>query len=160
MVHFVVYHYTFDYNEILVTDAALCCNSKLSSTRYDYTIPGVAVRLGHFLQILDEHGINHCSVEARRKELKSCRLAVPSTKQYFLREEFLGRPITEPLQRSQQRCRGLLSFHIQLFHFSFSTSSQSVYCALSLLFSHIIHVYAYFCSRRLFTPNENECEET
>ena len=74
--------------------------------QHSYTIPGVAVRLGQFLQMLDEHGIDHYPIETIRKELKLCRLAVPSTKQYFLREEFIKGKMKGPLQRSQQQCRG------------------------------------------------------
>ena len=67
-----------------------------------YTIPGVAVRIGKFIGLLDEQGIIHCTVEKIRKEIKSCRLAVTSTKQFFVRDDCIGKPP----QRNYQHCRG------------------------------------------------------
>ena len=82
----------------------LSCVASVSyhPTGRGYTIPGVAVRIGTFVQLLDEHGISHSSVAMIRKEIKACRLAVPSTKQFFMREDCIGRPY----QRCYQRCRG------------------------------------------------------
>ena len=55
-----------------------------------YMIPGVAIRLGLFVQMLDDHGIAYWKLEQIRTQIRSCKLAVSSSKQYFVKEEWLG----------------------------------------------------------------------
>lgn len=67
-----------------------------------YMIAGVAIRLALFVQVLDDHGIPHKSIEQIRKEIRSCKLAACNSKQYFLKEG--GEASIHG--RSQLRCKG------------------------------------------------------
>ena len=116
---------------------------------HSYTIPGVAVRLGQVLQMLDEHGIDHYPIEVIRKELKSCRLAVPSTKQYFLCEEYIGKKMMGPLQRSQQRCRGCAVIPHSSVPMEFFDTFPTRKAAL--LYFVLMHQTLCLCSRSPFT---------
>ena len=54
-----------------------------------YMVPGVAIRLGLFVKMLDEHEISHKSLQLIRHEIRLCKSAAPRSKQYFVREELL-----------------------------------------------------------------------
>ena len=54
-----------------------------------YMVPGVAICLGLFVKMLDEHEISHKSLQLIRHEIRLCKSAAPRSKQYFVREELL-----------------------------------------------------------------------
>ncbi len=67
-------------------------------------IPGVAIRLGKFLQQLDQYGIPHQSEECIRKELRQSKYAATRMKQFFHKEENLGKSARDT--RCTLTCKG------------------------------------------------------
>lgn len=67
-----------------------------------YMVPGIAIRLGLFVKMLDEHEISHKSLELIRHEIRLCK---SRSKQYFVREELLEIG-TDVNRRSLLVCKG------------------------------------------------------
>ena len=79
-------------------------------------VPGIAICLGLFIKMLDEHEISHKSLELIRNEIqdlhelirneiRSCKSAIPCSKQYFVHEEMLDKG-TAVSRRSHLICKG------------------------------------------------------